>query len=403
VSKARLVITAVVVEGRSVDKVSASYGVARSWIYELLARYRAEGDAAFEPRSRRPHHQPTAIPAATAELIIRLRRQLARQGLDAGAHTIAWHLAQQHQLTVSEATIWRTLKRAGLITAEPKKKPKTAYISFAAEQPNQMWQTDFTHYRLTRPDGTPGADVEILCFIDDHSRYALSVTCHQPVTGPVVVAVFQQTVADQGIPASVLSDNGMVFTTRFAGGRAGRDTLNGFSAILRDLGVVQKHSKPSHPTTCGKVERFQQTLKKWLAAQPRQPTRIAELQALCDQFIAYYNSCRPHRSLGRRTPSAAYQARPKATPPSTPDSQAQARVRRDIIDTDGKLTLRHNGRLHHIGIGRTHARTPVLMLINGYDIRIIHHTTGELIRELKLNPAVDYQAQGVRKPRPKPS
>ena len=150
--------------------------------------------------------------------------------MDAGAHTIAWHLAQQHQLAVSPATIWRTLKRAGLITPEPKKKPKAAYVRFAAEQPNQMWQTDFTHYRLTRPDGTPGADAEILCFIDDHSRYAVSVTCHQPVTGPAVVAAFRQTVADQGIPASVLSDNGMVFTTRFAGGPAGRDTLNGFQA-----------------------------------------------------------------------------------------------------------------------------------------------------------------------------
>jgi hypothetical protein len=151
------------------------------------------------------------------------------------------------------------------------------------------------------------------------------------------------------------------------------------------------------------VERFHQTLKKWLAAQPRQPTTIAELQTLCDQFAAYYNSCRPHRSLGRRTPSAAYQARPKATPATSPSTEPQARVRRDIIDTDGKLTLRHNGRLHHIGIGRTHARTPVLMLINGCDIRIIHNTTGELIRELQLNPAVDYQARGVRKPRSKPS
>ena len=242
---------------------------------------------------------------------------------------------------MSEATIWRTLQRAGLITPEPKKKPKTAYISFAAEQPNQMWQTDFTHYRLTRPDGTPGADVEILTFLDDHSRYAISITCHQPVTGPAVVAAFRQAVADQGIPASVLSDNGMVFTTRFAGGRAGRDTINGFQAELRHLGVVQKHSKPNHPTTCGKVERFQQTLKKWLAAQPRQPQTLAELQALCDQFAAYYNNCRPHRSLGRRTPTAAYQARPKATPATSPSTEPQARVRRDIIDTDGTLTLRH--------------------------------------------------------------
>ena len=224
-SKARLVITAVVVQGLGVRETARSYNVSPSWISRLVARYQAEGEVAFEPRSRRPRHQSTAIPAATAELIIRLRRQLTRQGLDAGAHTIAWHLAEQHSLTVSVATIWRTLKRAGLIVSEPKKKPKASYVRFQAEQPNQMWQTDFTHYRLTRPDRSPGADVEILCFLDDHSRYALSVTCHQPVTGPAVIAAFRQAVADQGIPASVLSDNGMVYTTRFAGGRAGRDTL----------------------------------------------------------------------------------------------------------------------------------------------------------------------------------
>ena len=155
------------------------------------------------------------------ELIIRLRRELTRQGLDAGAHTIAWHLSEQHQLTVSPATIWRTLQKGRVDHPGAEEETQSPYICFAAEQPNQMWQTDFTHYRLTRPDGTPGADVEILTFLDDHSRYALSITCHQPVTGPVVVAVFRQTVADQGIPASVLSDNGMVFTTRFAGGRAG--------------------------------------------------------------------------------------------------------------------------------------------------------------------------------------
>jgi transposase InsO family protein len=403
VSKARLVITAVVVEGRPVREVSAAYGVARSWIYELLARYQAEGEEAFEPRSRRPHSQPRAIPLATAELITRLRRELTRQGLDAGAQTIAWHLVEQHQLTVSEATIWRILKRAGLIIPEPKKKPKTAYISFAAEQPNQMWQVDFTHYRLTRPDGSPGIDVEILCFLDDHSRYALSVTCYRRVTGPAVVTAFREVVVDQGIPASVLSDNGMVFTTRFAGGRTGRDTLNGFQAELRDLGVVQKHSRPNHPTTCGKVERFHQTLKKWLKAQPQQPQTVAQLQTLCDTFLAYYNNSRPHRSLNRRTPAAAYQARPKAIPSTTTGAQLQTRVRRDVVDTGGTLTLRYNGRLHHIGVGRTHARTPILMLINGLHIRIIHATTGEIIRELILNPAVDYQRRDEPKPRPKPS
>jgi hypothetical protein len=195
----------------------------------------------------------------------------------------------------------------------------------------------------------------------------------------------------------------MVFTTRFAGGRAGRDTINGFQAELRDLGVVQKHSKPNHPTTCGKVERFHQTLKKWLSAQPRQPQTVAELQVLCDTFIAYYNNSRPHRSLNRRTPLAAYQARPKAVPQISTEAEPQPRVRRDVVDTSGKLSLRHNGQLHHIGVGRTHARTPILMLINGLQIRIIHATTGEIIRELTLNPAVDYQARNVRNSPTKPS
>jgi Integrase core domain len=78
-----------------------------------------------------------------------------------------------------------------------------------------------------------------------------------------------------------------------AAGRGGRDTINGFSAELRRLGVTQKHSRPNHPTTCGKVERFHQTLKKWLTAQTRQPQTLADLQALCDTFIAYYNNSRP--------------------------------------------------------------------------------------------------------------
>jgi hypothetical protein len=100
---------------------------------------------------------------------------------------------------------------------------------------------------------------------------------------------------------------------------------------------------------------------------------------------------------------AAYQARPKTNPTTSAGAEPQARVRRNVVAAAGKLTLRHNGRLHHIGIGRTHARTPILMLINGLQIRIIHATTGEIIRELTLNPAVDYQARSVRNSPPKPS
>jgi Homeodomain-like domain len=177
-SKARLVITAVTVEKRPVNEVAKSYGVARSRVYALLDRYQAEGEAAFEPRSRRPKTSPTAISDDTADLIIRLRKELSGQGLDAGPQTIAWHL-KRHQPNVSAATVSRYLSRPGLVTPNPAKRPKSSHIRFEADMPNECWQSGFTHYPLA-----DGSDTEILTWLDDHSRYALSLTAHHRVTGP---------------------------------------------------------------------------------------------------------------------------------------------------------------------------------------------------------------------------
>src|SRR3954469_9435126 len=195
-SKARLVITAIEVEGRSPAEVVAAYGVSRSWLYEQLARYRAEGDAAFEPRSRRPHTSPQATPAPTVELVLRLRKQLGEAGLDAGADTLGWHLTQHHRITLSRATIHRILARHGAVVPDPAKRPKSSYLRFAAEQPNETWQSDFTHYRLTT-----GADTEIITWLDDHSRLALHVSAHRRITGPIVLATFGQ--ATEETPSAV--------------------------------------------------------------------------------------------------------------------------------------------------------------------------------------------------------
>jgi Integrase core domain len=210
-----------------------------------------------------------------------------------------------------------------------------------------------------------------------------------------VADTFADTAAQHGIPASTLTDNAMVYTTRYSGGRGGR---NAFEAQLRRLGVVQKNSRPNHPTTCGKAERFQQTMKKWLAAQPVQPTTIADLQGLLDAFADAYNHRRPHRSLPQRaTPATVYAARPKATPAASRDADTHDRIRHDRVDDSGVVTLRHAGRLHHIGIGRTHARTHVLILVQDLDIRVVHAATGELLRELILDPTRDYQPTGAPK------
>jgi transposase InsO family protein len=392
-SKARLIITAVVTEGRSQGEAARAYRVSQGWVSRLVARYRAEGEAAFEPRSRRPKTSPNAISDRTAGLIIELRKELAGQGLDAGPDTICWHLRHHHRVKVSPATVSRCLTRAGLVVPEPRKRPRSSYIRFAAEQPSECWQSGFTRYPLADGTGT-----EILTWLGDHSRYALSVTAHSRVTGPAVLAAFRAAAAAHGAPASTLTDNGMVFTTRFSGGRGGR---NGLENELRRRGIKQKNGKANHPQTQGKVERFQQTLKKWLAAQHPQPAGLAQLQALLDTFTSCYNHQRPHRSLPRQaTPATACTARPKAVPGDRA-AGTHDRVRTDTVGKTGTVTLRHGGRLYHIGVGRTHARTHILLLVQDLDVRIINAATGELLRQLTLNPARNYQPAG-RPPGPPP-
>jgi len=389
-SKARVIITAVVFEGRTKSEVARDYEVSRYWVQQLVQRYNAEGEAAFTPRSRRPHSSPHAVPAAVEDEIVRLRKELSRHGLDAGADTIRTHLArltprseQDPPQLPAVSTIWRVLVRRGFVTPQPQKRPRSSWHRFAAEQPNERWQADTTHWHLA--DGTA---VEILNILDDHSRLALASVPRRTITGPDVVHAFQEAFLRWGIPASVLTDNGAVFTGLPR--RGGRVALE---IELGRLGIRFDHSRANHPQTCGKVERFQQTEKKWLAAQPPAKT-IAGLQRQLTRFRRYYNEVRPHRAIGRRTPWEAYTARPKATA-TGPYIDPHWRVRHDKVDKAGTVTLRHNSQMHHIGVGRSFAGTRITLLVDDLHIRIIDRHTGELLRELTLDPTRDFQPRGV--------
>jgi transposase InsO family protein len=390
VSRTRLVITAITKQGLTQAEAARTYGLSQAWVSRLMARYRAEGDAAFEPRSRRPKTSPTATPPSSVDLVLRLRKQLLEDGHDAGADTIGWHLAQHHATTLSRATIHRILTRNGAVIPEPRKRPKSSYIRFAAAMPNECWQSDFTHYPLTDTKTFPKG-AEIITWLDDCTRYALHVSAHRAITTPIVKATFRKTAGQHGIPASTLTDNGMVYTVRLAGsGRQGG--RNGFEQQLREWHVIQKNSRPNHPTTCGKVERFQQTLKKWLRTQPNQPATLTELQTLIDQFLAEYNNQRPHRSLPHRaTPATLYDTMPKAVPGPHRDADTHDRLRHDRVDKSGTVTLRVAGQLRHIGIGRTHKGTHVILLIQDLDVRVVNAITGEVLRELTIDTSRDYQ------------
>lgn len=382
--KAWYLVRAHLVEGRPVAELAAAHGVHRSWLYKLIARYRAEGQAGLKARSRRPKRSPTAVPTELEDEIVRLRKQLSEEGLDAGAATIRWHLCRRHRddAVPSTSTIWRILKRRGFITPQPRKRPQSSLIRFAAELPNECWQSDVTHWTLAN-----GSEVEIINIIDDHSRYCIASQALAVVKAIDVVEIFTNARHRHGTPASVLTDNGAVYTARY------RHGTGAFEVELAALGVTHKHAAPYHPQTCGKVERFHQTQKKFLTAQHRAPT-LKALQADIDRFVAHYNHHRPHRAIDRRTPADAYTSRLKAHP--NPTTTTRYRTRHDHIDTCGKITVRYRGRLHHIGVGRRYAYTPVVILIADRDIRIINHDTGELIRHLELDPTRDYQPQNAK-------
>jgi transposase InsO family protein len=382
VELARYVVDAVVVEGRSMRAVAREHGVSKSWVHKLVGRYRAGGYAALAARSKSARWVSNRTSDEVEDRIVGLRKELIDQGFDCGAHTIHYHLSLSDPSPPSVSTIWRVLKRRGFVTPQPHKRPKSSYIRFEATLPNQSWQSDVTFYELK-----DGSKVEILNFLDDFSRVCVASKVLATTSSPDVVATLYEAGRAWGLPASLLTDNGAVFTAAYRGG------YSAMESELFHLGITYKHSRPYHPQTCGKVERFHQTLKKFLNKQ-KKARSIAELQAQVDRFIAYYNDIRPHRAKGRTTPRAAFDSRAKAKP-RQPDHiyTRELRVRHDRIDKHGTVTIRYQSKLHHIGMGRALNGTRVILLVAGRQIRVLDEQ-GELLRELVLDPRRDYQPRG---------
>lgn len=379
---ARYVVEAVTLEGRSIREVAGAHGVSKSWVAKMLSRYRHGGYEALKPSSKAAHRIPHRTPPEVEDQIVRLRKQLTDDGFDAGAQTIHYHLSRRGGPAPSISTIWRILRRRGFVTTQPQKRPRSSWVRFEATLPNECWQSDVTHWRLK-----DHSEVEIINFVDDYSRLVVASIVVRTATAPAVLRVFHRAAKTWGFPAALLTDNGCVYTAAHRGGRAALEQE------LLSLGIQFKHSRPYHPQTCGKVERFHQTLKLFLAKQPPAAS-IKTLQNQIDRFVDYYNHIRPHRARDRITPKTAFDCRDKARPAGPKITVSRdTRVRRDTIDSRGHVTLRHKSRLHHIGIGRDHRGTRVIILVAGLDIRVLT-TQGALLRHLTLNPSKDYQGTG---------
>lgn len=373
----RFLVEAVVVSGASPTELARTYGVSRSWLYRLLARYRAGGYDAVEPRSRRPSSSPTRTTSEVQSRILELRRELIDAGLDGGAQSIVNYLLMERGGSPSKATVWRILKANGLIVAQPQKRPRSSWIRFQAELPNEMWQADATHWQLA-----DGSNVEILNLIDDHSRFCLASVAVRTVKAADALETFLSAVENYGCPAKFLTDNAAVFS---GAPRKGRVVLE---SELDRLGVESRHSSPYHPQTCGKVERFHQTLKRYLRQQSAARS-LAHLQLQLDAFRNHYNQGRPHGATSGKTPLQAFESRLKAHPVlATP--AIQYRVRRDRLDAGGKVTVRYLGELRHVYVSYRRRRQPVTLFIAGPDVKVVAED-GSIVRELTLDASRNNQ------------
>ena len=377
--KNEIIVTSVVAQGLGVRATAKKYGVSPAWVSTLVARYRNEGPTAFEPRSKRPRSNPLATAPAVEDRIVELRKQLVDIGTDAGADTIHTHLEREGLVAPSLSTIQRILTRRGFVTPAPTKRPKSSYVRFAAELPNECWQSDMTHWHLE--NGTP---VEIVTFLDDHSRLVLSIRVFPTTSMDNVRRLFALTCALYGTPASVLTDNGAIYN---AGARGGR---TGFESDLITAGVLYKHSRPYHPQTCGKVERWHRTLKGFLAKRPART--LGELQTILEDVVAYYNDVRPHRGINRQTPATAYNARAKAKP-DTLINDPHWRIRHDTVDVRGHVSLRYLGRLRHLNVGWSYRGQAIRLYILD-DVVTFATDDGEFIGETRIDPERDYQPKG---------
>jgi transposase InsO family protein len=378
------VVAFVAGEPVNVTQVCREGGCSRKTFYKYAVRVREEGTAGLEPRSRRPHRFPNAVSVEVEEAVVALRKDLADRGHDHGATTIQWHLGRDPRFkraVPSVATVHRILVRRGFVTPQPEKRPKSSWRRFEAPVPNEWWQIDAMNWVIAT------GPVTVFNVLDDHSRLACRSRCVFEATAEEAWITFCQAGERWSLPAAVLSDNGLCFSGKLRGFEVS------FEAKLRDAGIRPITGRPYHPQTTGKVERFQQTLKKWLRRQDRHhglARDLAELQARLDEFCNYYNTQRPHQGIGRVTPLSRWQASVAAIPAAEPLPHPTPRSAPQplTIDSQGKVNI--NDMI--INVGQSWAGCDAIVITDAFYATIF--SGGELIRHLKIDHTRRYQPSG---------
>jgi transposase InsO family protein len=378
-------LVATLPEDANVAEWCRRLGISRPTAYKWRDRYRAEGVAGLEDRSRAPERPFGRVSPTTEDAVVAARKQLADEGFDCGPASVHDRLEALGLEPPSEATIWRIGVRRGQITPQPKKRPRASFASFQRERPNECWQGDDTHYVLAT-----GKEVRIINIVDDHSRVNVDALAAWTCTSERVWEAFCRGAARHGVPQEFLNDNGRAYISPRG------ETPVVFQSHLARLGVRHLHSSPRHPQTCGKVERFHQTQRRWLDAQPVAKT-LEELQELLDRGRVIYNTQRRHKSIGRLTPATVWAAQPPAEP-CAPPTTAPPAITSLRVDGNGVVHVATGLR---IALGAPWANTQVVVIRRAELAIVIDAVTGEIARELTVDPNRSYQPTGARRGGPR--
>jgi transposase InsO family protein len=353
------------------------HGVSTRTVYRHQARVRAEGE--WRERSRRPHNSPRITPADLDAWICKLRMELAP---DNGADFIRDALRDVEARTSpawpvpSRSTINRVLGRHNMLQRNPAKRPRSSWRRFSYARPRDCYQIDATEVKLAGGSGVVVFDV-----LDDCTRTLVACHACEAETAQGAIVAIDKAIAEYGVPAIVLSDNGTAFTSR----RTKPGSLSTFVQTLLDHRIRPVNSSPYHPQTCGKVERHHQTLKKWLRIQPA-PQTIEDLQSLLDAYRPYYNTERRHSALPHRaTPHEVWTAAPSLGGPGSLPIQTDATLHRCRVAHTGAIAIAG----HRTSVGTAYAGTIVTAIRDGNHVTI-YSPSGHPIGYIHLQPDNSY-------------
>jgi transposase InsO family protein len=357
--------------GETVTAICKRFEISRETYYVYLRRFRAEGVEGLEPRSRQPINQPQRMPVDVEERIAKMRKDHPKWG----ARRIRSELKREGVDPPAVSSIHRALVRNHLVALSPSR-PRRATQRFERSSPNDLWQIDAT--RLLLADDT---EVWVMDILDDHARFCLAARVGDAPTTKAAWACFEWAIRRYGLPAQVLSDNGVCFTGRLIGGEVE------FERRLGALGVETIHSRPYHPQTCGKLERFHRTMKEWLAEHPRAKTP-EELQDLLDAFRPHYNEERPHQGIDDATPAERFNAGDIEPVTSVPAVRRETPAPRGAILRKVSAVGNLCYRTHMIQVGSEWNLHRLRVIeIDG----VVHLFSGDqLVRALVLDPEVHY-------------